>query len=132
MIGGSTSLQKRLSFGLGLEGFAAGSFDDGISSIEVSYDAERRFRGVSIDFTLSVDHNSDAYALHPTRAERWTNFAPQDRAQFKANEAIQNSASLLRIDEVGVHVARRFNGLQDGRLGDFRKYDALCLRLLQI
>ena len=125
------SRQEGLGVILGFERLVARRLHCRFASAKVAHDTEGGFSDVRIDFTLAVHDDADPHALHPTRTQFGPDFAPQHRAQVESHEAVQNAARLLGVHQINVHLTWRFNGLQNGGLGDLRKHDALGLLGLQ-
>src|SRR5206468_2907975 len=60
-------------------------------------------------------------ALRPTgpgSREAGPDLPPQERADLIANQAIEDASGLLRLETLGVDLARMLDGLKDGVFGD--------------
>ena len=86
---------------------------------EFAHHAEGRFRSEGLDLALPLHEDAHGDGLHAARGKPRFHPLPQDGAQVEADQPVEDPACLLRIHEVHVHLARPFNGLQDGVLRDF-------------
>ena len=76
-----------------------------------------------IDFSFSFHDESHCHALYASCGEARSHFAPEHRGEFETHESVEHAARLLRIDEMEVNVTRVFDGVLDGRFGDFVEHD---------
>ena len=93
-------------------------------------DAEElvRLRHEGVDLALALDEEPQRDGLHATGRQRpvvrAVHVLPQQRRDLVADEAVEDAARLLGVDERHVDVARRLHGLADGRLRDLVVRDA--------
>ena len=97
-----------------------GAFGD-----ELSHHAEVWFAFEVLNFAFAFNNQSHSHALHTSSRQRRLDFLPEHRRKFETHNAVEHAPSLLSVDDVDVDVARVFDGIQEGRLGDFVKHDAL-------
>ena len=88
------------------------------------------FKG--INFILPVDNQLECDRLHPTSRQAFFDFLPENRRNGITNQAIQNSASLLRIDQIHINLAWLFKSILDRIFGNFIEDDTVFLFLIQI
>ena len=69
-------------------------------------------------FPFPVDDETGGHGLHAARRQFRHDLLPQHRGDLVAVEAVEDAASLLRVDEIGIELA----GVGD-RLGDGRRRD---------
>ena len=74
--------------------------------------------GEGVDLALALDDESDRDGLDATRRQAALDLLADERAERVADEAIDDPAGLLRVDEVLVDVAWVGERLADGGLGD--------------
>ena len=79
------------------------------------------------DLALTLDDEPDRDRLDATGRQAAADLARQERTQRVADEAVDDAARLLRVDEIHVDLARVGEGLADGRLGDLVEGDPLLL-----
>ena len=79
------------------------------------------------DLALTLHNQADSHRLHTTCRERRTHLFPQHGRELEADQTIQYATSLLGIDQIHVHRARRLDGLQDGLLRNLVEDDSLRL-----
>ncbi len=72
-------------------------------------------------FLFALDHQPHGHTLDPTGRQARPDFLPQHRRKTVSEQAIQNPASLLRPDNLHVHIAGRFESRSDGPLGNLVK-----------
>ena len=75
------------------------------------------------DLALALDDEADGDRLDATGRQAAADLARQQRAQRVADQAIDDAARLLRVDEVHVDLARVGERLLDRRLGDLVEGD---------
>src|SRR5262245_100653 len=75
-----------------------------------------RYKG--LDLALALDDKPDCHALHASGAELGSDLAPEQRADFVPDDAIQNSPRLLRVHFVFIDLMGIPKRLLDSRLGD--------------
>src|SRR5437868_10896425 len=76
-----------------------------------------------LDFALAIDDHAHRHGLHSAGGQAATNLASEESADRVADQAIDDTASLLGIDPVHVDGARVLQGVQDRAAGDFVKLD---------
>ena len=79
------------------------------------------------DLALPVDDQADRDRLHAPRREAGADFAPQQRTQCVPDEAVDDPARLLRIDQVHVDAARVGERVPDRVGRDLAEGDAARL-----
>ena len=67
---------------------------------------------------LPVDNETRGHGLHPARRQLRHHLLPQHRRNLVAIETIQDTAGLLRVNEVGIKLARISDRLRDRRRRD--------------
>ena len=82
------------------------------------------FRHESLDGFFPFTDEADGDGLDTAGAEALADFLPQKRAQFIADDAVQDAAGLLGVDFLEVDGFRVLDGLKDGFLGNFVEHDA--------
>ena len=106
--------------------------------LSVSYEGELCDHAVGtalhkiLDFLLALDDEAHSHRLHTTRRKRWLHFFPQKWRKLIANQAVEHTTCLLRIDETHIDFPRIFHRVLDGCFGDFVENDALCVLFLQV
>ena len=84
-------------------------------------------RGERLDLALALDDETDGDRLDAPGRQPAADLARQERAERVADEAVDDPARLLGVDEVLVDVARVGERLADGRLGDLAEGHAAGL-----
>jgi len=79
-------------------------------------------KGTNLPFAVDDDPYGDR--LNPPRRKTGANLAPEKRAKRIADEPVDDSPGLLRVDQVLVDFARLGERLLDCRFGDLREGDA--------
>ena len=74
--------------------------------------------------TFAGDHEARGHRLHAASRQGRADLAPQERRHLVAVEAVKDAASLLRVHEVSVQVARVLQGALDRFLRDFVEHHA--------
>ena len=82
-----------------------------------------RAKRQSLQFTL--DENPNCHRLNSPGRQAWCHFLPKQGAETVAIEPIDNAASFLGGNEVGIEVAGLLDGFLDGLFGDFREHHSL-------
>ena len=77
----------------------------------------------SLYFFLALHNESHGHRLHSACRQGRLDFLPQHRRQLKAHYTVKHTARLLGVDTVYVYGPRIFYRMQNGRLGDFMKYN---------
>ena len=103
----------------GVQGFAA------LDGAELGRHTEVRLAYEVFDFLLALHDEAHSHALHASGAQRGFDFAPEDGADFVANQAVEHAASLLGVHQVHVNLTRVLDGVQDGSLGNLIEHDSL-------
>ena len=75
------------------------------------------------DLALPIDDQPNGHGLDAAGRKPGSDLAPQQRAQGVADQAVDDPAGLLRVDEVDVDGARLGERLLDRRLGDLGEGD---------
>ncbi len=78
-----------------------------------------------LDLALALDDEAEGYGLDASGGEAAADFVPQQRRDLEADEAVEDAAGLLGIDQVPVDFAGMGEGLLHGLLGDFVEGDAM-------
>ena len=99
---------------------------------EPTFHAKVNVRHEVFDGAFALHDHAHRHRLHTAGAESAAHLLPKYRRQFEAHEAVEHPAGLLGVHQVHVNAARIFNGLEDGGLGNFVKYDALGLRNVEV
>ena len=79
--------------------------------VENGVHAPERLAVEGHDLLLTVDDQAQGDGLDTTGGEPRLDLAPEDRRKLETDEAVEDAAGLLRVDEVHVDVA----GMLDGR-----------------
>ena len=82
-----------------------------------------------LDLALAVDDEPERDGLDAARGEAVANLLPEERRHRVAHETVDDSPSLLRIDEVLVDVPRMLERFLNGGGGDLVEGDAAELGL---
>ena len=85
--------------------------------------------GEGVDLALALDDQADRHRLDAPGRQPAADLARQQRAERVADEAVDDAARLLGVDEVHVDVARVGEGFLDRRLGDLAERDPAGLGL---
>ncbi len=88
-------------------------------------DAPVLIRDELFDFLLAIDHQPNRHALHPTSRQSLGDFAPKERRDLVADDAVEDSTGLLSIHAINIDCVRRLKRLLNLGLGDGIKDDAL-------
>jgi hypothetical protein len=83
--------------------------------------------GETIDLALALHNKTNRDALHAASAQALGDLAPQQRRDFVADDAVEDSPRLLRVDPALVDQVRILERLLDFGLGDGVEDDALTL-----
>jgi len=75
-----------------------------------------------LDFFLALDNQAQRRRLHPPGRQAALHFAPQHRRQVEADQIVERTPRLLRIDQIGADLARVGDRLADRTRGDFGKH----------
>ena len=92
---------------------------------ERGHNAKRRLGHEPRNLALPLHDQSHSHRLHTSGRQRRLNLAPQHGRKLEAHDAVEYTPRLLGIDEVDVDASRRVERMQDGRLRDLVKDDAL-------
>ena len=84
------------------------------------------------DFLLTVDDQAGCYRLDTSGRQAALDLAPQKGRQAIADDAVQDTARLLRVYQVDVDVARMLNTVAHALLGDLIEGHALVFALLEV
>ena len=94
-----------------------------------------------LDLHLAFHHKTQAHRLHPPRAARSGQFAPQHGREVKPHQIIQRAARKIGIHQRLIHLARMAHRFGHGLFGDgvkrharngFALFQARLQRLLQM
>ncbi len=78
-----------------------------------------------LDLALALDDEAESYGLDASGGETTADFVPQQGRDLEADEAVEDAAGLLGIDQVPIDLAGMGEGLLHGLLGDFVEGDAM-------
>ena len=92
---------------------------------ERGHNAKRRLGHEPRNLALPLHDQSHSHRLHTSGRQRRLDLAPQHRRKLEAHNAVEHTPCLLGIDKVDVDASRRVERMQDGRLRDLVKDDAL-------
>ena len=81
-----------------------------------------------LDLAFALDDQTQCDGLHASGGETSTDFVPEQRRNLIANQAVENTAGLLRVDQILIDGARMFERCLHGALGDFVEGHALNAR----
>ncbi len=70
------------------------------------------------DFTFAITDQADSHGLDPAGAQATTHFLPKQRTQFVANNPVEDTTRLLRIDHILVNDPGMFYCFRYGCFGD--------------
>ena len=84
------------------------------------------------DLVFAVHDQTGRDALHAARGQAALDLAPQEGRQLVAHDAVEDTARLLRVDQIDVDVARVLDAVLDRGLGDLVEGDALGVLVLQL
>ncbi len=82
-------------------------------------------RHEGVDLGLPVADHLERHRLHAPGRQAALNLLPQKRRELEAHQPVEHPARLLRIDEVGVDLARGGERRQHRLLGDLVEGDAV-------
>ena len=82
------------------------------------------YRHEILDFTVAVGNDFGSNGLYAAGAQALADFAPQQRAQLIAYDAVQNAACLLCINHIHVNAARMLDSVLDSGSGNLMKFNA--------
>ena len=85
------------------------------------------FRYEGLDGFFPFTDEADGDGLDAAGAEALADFLPQERAQFIADDAVQDAAGLLGVDFLQIDRFRVLDGLEDGFLSNFVEHDAALI-----
>ena len=71
-----------------------------------------------------VDDHAGRHRLHSSGRQAGTNLAPQQGGDFVADQAVENTAGLLGVDQVSVQLAGMAQGVVDSVFGNLVKHHA--------
>ena len=86
----------------------------------------------SADLVFAVDHDARGHRLHTAGGQAGLDLAPEQRAELIAHDAVENTARLLRVDQILIDLARVLNALGDDLFRDLVERHALGLVIRQI
>ena len=90
----------------------------GASWREADVDAPVLHRVERPDLALALDDQAHGHRLHAARRQARTHPLPQDRRDAEPHQAVQDAASLLRVEELQVDRAGFLERLEDRVAGD--------------
>ena len=73
---------------------------------------------------LTLDDDAGGHRLHAARRQSRHDLLPQHRGHLVAVETVEDTAGLLRVDEVLIELTGVFRGGEDGGLGDLVEHHA--------
>ena len=85
-----------------------------------------------LDLALAVHDHAGDDALHAPGGQAGAHLAPQEGRELVADDAVEDAARLLRVDQVHVDVARLLHRLGDGVLRDLVEGHAARLAVRQV
>ncbi len=75
------------------------------------------------DIALTFHEQAQRHRLHPSRRQAGLDRSPKDRTRFVADETVEDTPGLLRVDLAFVDGARYTHGFEHGVAGDlFKEY----------
>ncbi len=78
-----------------------------------------------LDLALALDDEAEGDGLDASGGESAADFVPQQGRNLEADEAVEDAAGLLGIDQVPIDLAGAGEGLLHGLFGDFVEGDAM-------
>ena len=75
-------------------------------------------------FTLTFYDQTNRYALHTTGTQAGFHLAPENGRELEAHDAVEDTPSLLGIDQPHIYLPRMLDGFEDCGFGDFVENDA--------
>ena len=84
------------------------------------------------DLVFAVDHDARGHRLHAAGGQAGLDLAPEQRTELIAHDAVENTARLLRVDQILIDLARVLDALGDDLFCDLVERHALGLVIRQI
>ena len=84
------------------------------------------------DLVFALHDYSQGHGLDAPGREPTSDLLPEERADFVADQSVQNAPGLLGIDQIHVDLTRVLEGVLDGFFGDFVEFHAVSRRALQL
>ena len=84
------------------------------------------------DLVFAVDDQTGRDALHTACGQTALDLAPQERRELIAYDTVEDTARLLRVDQIDVDVARTCDARADSLLGDLVKGHAAGIFVLEL
>ena len=95
---------------------------------EVGIDRPVFFLFERLDLAFTFDDQTQSNGLHASRGETSTHFIPEQRGNLISNQAVENTARLLRVHQILINGAGMFECGLHGALGDLVESHALNAR----
>ena len=129
--GADATAEECLGLGLRFEARREFGLEDGlfgvVGRVELCHDAEIGCRAEGDDLALALDDQPYGDALHAAGRKRRPHFLPQHGRKLETDQAVEDTACLLCVDQIHVDRAGVLDGFEDRPLGDFVEDDALGL-----
>ena len=77
-----------------------------LAGVEQGVDGPVFLRNESADFLFALDDQAESNGLDAPGGKAAADFIPEQGRDFVADDAVEDAASLLRVHEVGVDLAR--------------------------
>ncbi len=84
------------------------------------------------DLVFAVDDQTGRDALHTACGQAALDLAPQERRELIAYDTVEDTARLLRVDQIDVDVARTCDARADSLLGDLVEGHAARIAVLEL
>ena len=84
------------------------------------------------DLVFAVDDQTGRDALHTACGQAALDLAPQERRELIAYDTVEDTARLLRVDQIDVDVARTCDARTDSLLGDLVEGHAARIAILEL
>lgn len=99
----------------------------GLLRSQVSMQLPKLFGNELADFPFAFDDKPDRNRLNPTGRKAACYLCPQQWRYHIADDPVEESTRLLRVNAVVIEIPRILEGLLDGTLGDLIEHHAAIL-----
>ena len=131
----ATLLEKRQRLFVGLEAYRQRSRERrllfGGGQHELRADMVIGLALELLDFALALHNQPHSHALHPSGRQRRLHLAPEHGRELESHQSVEHATCLLCVHKVHVEAARMLDGVENGRLRNLVKHNAVRILLVE-